>query len=330
MAVRQPLLGHFSATSDVLAYLTREALRLDMRLLVVDRKGVEQARVGAPGFYSNLRLSPDGTRAAVALEDSRLGTRDIWVYDLTGKPPLRLTFDPADDMAPNWSPDGRTILFSSDRKGERDVYRKDSAANRPETLVFASPESKSVNAWSPDGRFVVYDTGAKGSHDAAGRTNRADLHIVALDGEPRTRPLASTPAHEAIADISPDGTLVAYHSSEAGGTEVFVETFPDKRGRWQATTTGAIEPLWSANGKELFFLTNHDEVASVEVFRTADGVRFGPQRVLFTRPMGPVDQVRSYAPFPDGQRFLLLTATTAPATQQLTVRVNWRSALPDD
>ncbi len=69
VALRPPLLGHFSATSDVLAYLTREALRLDMRLLIVDRKGVEQARVGGLGFYSNMRLSPDGTRAAVALED---------------------------------------------------------------------------------------------------------------------------------------------------------------------------------------------------------------------------------------------------------------------
>ena len=163
----------------------------------------------------------------------------------------------------------------------------------------------------------------------AGRPNRADIYTVAIDGQPRTRPLATTPAHEAIADISPDGTLVAYHSSEAGDTEVFVETFPDKRGRWQVTTTGAIEPAWSANGKELFFLTNRNEVASVDVLRSADGIRFGPLRVLFTRPMGPVDQVRSYAPFPDGQRFLLLTATTAPATQQLTVRVNWRSALPE-
>ena len=100
VAVRLPLLGHFSATSDVLAYLTREALRLDMRLLVVDRRGIEQARVGDLGFYSNMRLSPDGTRAAVALEDPRLGTRDIWIFDLTGKPPLRLTFDPADDAGP--------------------------------------------------------------------------------------------------------------------------------------------------------------------------------------------------------------------------------------
>ena len=330
VALRPPLLGHFSATSDVLAYLTREALRLDMRLLIVDRKGVEQARVGGLGFYSNMRLSPDGTRAAVALEDPRLGTRDIWVFDLTGKPPLRLTFDPADDMTPAWSRDGRTILFSSDRKGERDIYRKDSAAGQPETLVFGSAESKSINDWSPDGRFVVYDTGAKGSRDAAGRPNRADIYTVAIDGQPRTRPLATTPAHEAIADISPDGTLVAYHSSEAGDTEVFVETFPDKRGRWQVTTTGAIEPAWSANGKELFFLTNRNEVASVEVLRSADGIRFGPLRVLFPRPMGPVDQVRSYAPFPDGQRFLLLTAATAPATQQLTVRVNWRSALPEN
>ena len=330
VALRPPLLGHFSATSDVLAYLTYEALRLDMRMLVVNRHGVEQMRLGGPGFYSNLRLSPDGTRAAVGLEDPRLGTRDIWVFDLTGKPPLRLTFDPADDAAPAWSPDGRTILFSSDRKGERDIYRKDSAASRPETLVFASAESKSLNAWSPDGRFVVYDTGAKGSRDAAGRPSRADIYTVTLDGQPRPRPLASTPAHEAIADISPDGTLVAYHSSETGGTEVFVETFPEKRGRWQVTTTGAIEPMWRPDGKELFFLTNRNEVASIEVFRSPDGIRFGPQRVLFTRPMGEVDQVRSYAPFPDGQRFLLLTAATAPARQQLTVRVNWRSALPEN
>jgi hypothetical protein len=95
------------------------------------------------------------------------------------------------------------------------------------------------------------------------------------------------------------------------------------------TTTGAIEPQWGASGKELFFLTSHDQIASVEVFRSADGIRFGPLRVLFTRPMGPVDQVRSYAPFPDGRRFLLLTAGSTPATR-LTVRVNWRSALPED
>jgi len=329
VSVRVPTLGHFSATSDVLAYLTRDAMRLDMRMVIVDRSGAEIARIGDTGFYSNLCLSPDGTRVAVGLEDPHLGTRDIWLHDLTGRPPLRLTFDPADDMAPRWSADGRTVLFSSDRAGERDIYRKDAAAGSPETLVFGSADSKSLNAASRDGRFLVYDTGAPGSTDAAGRFNRADLFTVTLDAPPRVRQLAASAAHEAIADISPDGALVAYHSSETGATEVFVETFPDKGGRWQVTTTGALEPLWRADGRELFFLTNRNEVASVEVIRSANDIRFGPQRVLFARPIGPVDQVRSYAPFPDGGRFVLLIPASAPAPQQITVRVNWRTALLD-
>jgi Tol biopolymer transport system component/DNA-binding winged helix-turn-helix (wHTH) protein len=327
VAVRLPTLGHFSATSDVLVYLTRAALRSDTRLMIVDRHGVELGSVGDTGFYSNLRMSPDGTRIAVGLEDPLLGTRDIWVHDVTGKPPLRLTFDPSDDMAPNWSADGRTVLFSSDRSGERDIYTKDAAAQQPETLVFASEESKSLNTWSRDGRSLVYDTGARGVLDARGRFNRADLFVVSLDRPPRVRPLATTPAHEAIADISPDGTLVAYHSSETGSTEVFVETFPAKGGRWQVTSSGAIEPMWREDGRELFFLTRRDEVASVEVFRSSEGVRFGPQRVVFKRP-GTVDQVRSWAPFPDGQRFVVLAPVSAPKPQQIQVRVNWRSGLP--
>jgi Tol biopolymer transport system component/DNA-binding winged helix-turn-helix (wHTH) protein len=329
VAVRTPMLGHFSATSDVLAYLTRDALRVDMRMDVVDRSGVRLAKIADGGFFTNLRLALDGTRLAVAAQDYRLGTRDIWVYDIAGKPPLRLTFDPGDDMSPAWSADGHVVLFSSDRAGERDVYQKDADGRGPETLVFASRDSKSVNAWARDGRSVVYDTGARGSVDAQGRFNRADLYTLFLDHPRRVRPLATTAAHEAIADIAPDGTLVAYHSSEGGTTEVFVETFPDKGGRWQVTTSGALEPMWRADGRELFFLTRDNEVAAVDVFRSPGGVRFGPQRVLFKRPGGPTDQVRSYAPFPDGQRFVVLTTQAARKPQQIVVRLNWRTALPD-
>jgi Tol biopolymer transport system component len=330
VAVRLPTLGHFSATSDVLVHLTREALRVDMSMRVVDRRGRQLSTVGDPGFYSSLRMSPDGSRIAVGLQDVRLGTRDVWIYDLSGTPALRLTFDASDDMGPGWSQDGRTLLFTSDRSGERDIYRKDASGRQPETLVFASAESKSINAWSRDGRFLVYDTGARGSLDAQGRLNRADLFTLFLDGPARVRPLANTPAHEAIADIAPDGALVAYASSETGGSEVFVETFPEKGGRWQVTTTGAFEPLWRGDGRELFFLTSGNEVAAVDVVRSGGGIRFGPQRVLFEREGGTVDQVRSYAPAPDGQRFVVLTETSNPKPQQLMVRMNWRSLLREE
>ena len=187
----------------------------------------------------------------------------------------------------------------------------------------------SLNAWSRDGRSLVYDTGARGSLDALGRFNTADLFTVLLDQPPRVRPLANTPAHEALADIAPDGTMVAYMSSETGRSEIFVETFPEKRGRWQVTTTGAVDPVWRADGRQLFYLTPTNNVASVEVHNVAGAVRFGSPQVLFRRT-DIADQSRSFAPFPDGQRFVVLTEVSRPQRQQITVRMNWRSALREE
>jgi Tol biopolymer transport system component len=328
VSVDQPTLGLFSASSDLVVYLKRAMVPGDMHMRIFDRTGTAVGTVGDRGVYSGIRISPDGTRLAVARRDMRAGTRDIWIHDLTGRPPVRLTFDGHDDLAPAWSADGKTILFTSDRRGERDVYRKDVAGQKPETVVLSSPESKSLNALSPDGRMLIYDTGARGTRDAQGRANLADLFSVSLAGTTRVRPLAVSPAYEGMADISPDGRLVTYHSSEAGELEVFVETFPDKQGRWQVTTAGGREPIWAANGRELFYLSTSDELCAVDVYREGGGVRFGPQRVLF-KIHDLAYTVRKFAPMPDGRRFIVITTDPHPTPQQMTVLVNWRSALPE-
>lgn len=327
VAVSQPMLGHFTATSDVIAYLTRQTVSSGTTLSIVDRKGAVTGSSGEVADYSGIRVSPDGTRLAVARRDPLTGTRDIWLHDLTGKPPVRLTFDRHDDLGPAWSADAQAILFTSDRSGERDIYRKTANGAATEVSVFSSHDSKSLNAWSPDGRFFIYDNGARARLDSQGHVNK-DLFTVSLDRTPRVWPLAATQVAEFNADISPDGTLVAYQSLEAGRPEVFVETFPQKGGRWQVTTTGASEPMWGTNGHELFFVSAHDELSAVTVDRVGAAVRFGSPRVLFRAPNLP-NTARRYAPFPDGQRFVVLTATAAPAHQQMTILVNWRSVLPE-
>ena len=125
VAVYQPMLGHFSANSDLIVYVPRQAMTSGMHMTLVDRKGTTIRSIGEVAEYCCLRVSADGTRLAIAQRDPISGTRDIWVHDLNGKTPIRLTFDGHDDMAPAWSADGRTILFTSDRSGERDVYQKD-------------------------------------------------------------------------------------------------------------------------------------------------------------------------------------------------------------
>jgi eukaryotic-like serine/threonine-protein kinase len=324
VSVSQPMLGHFAASSDVIVYLPAGASR-GTRLTIVDRGGVPRQQVGEAADYSGARVSPDGKRLAVARRDPLSGTRDIWIHDLDGQPPVRVTFDRHDDLAPAWAADGRSLLFTSDRSGERDIYRKDVTGSRPEVPVFASGDSKSLNAWSPDGRLFVYDTGARGSIDANGHNNK-DLLVVSLDGTRMVRPLAATRAAEANADISPDGRLVAYQVTEGTQTEVIVESFPGRGGRFQATTTGGSEPMWSANGQELYLVSPARELCVLDVRVEAGVPRFGSPRVLFRLPPMP-DAARHYAPLPDSWGFVVLV-DEPPAPQRLRVLLNWRSAAP--
>ena len=326
VAVYQPMLGHFSATSDVVAYLSRGSMTSGMHITLVDRKGTPMRAIGDVAEYSTPRVSPDGTRLAIARRDPISGTRDIWIHNLNGKDSVRLTFDGHDDMSPAWSANGRTILFTSDRSGERDLYRIGSDAPGQEVAAFSSPDSKSLNAWSSDGKFAVYDTGARASIDSRGHINK-DLMVVSVDGTSPGRPLAATQAAESTADISSDGTFVAYQSAETGRPEVFVETFPEKGRHWQVTTTGGVEPMWRADGRELFFVSSRDELCAVDVIRSGGTMRFGPPRIIFTLQNVPI-AFRRYVPLPDGQSFVLLMGPSHPTEQQMTVLMNWQSALP--
>ena len=187
----------------------------------------------------------------------------------------QLTLDPGDDMGPKWSTDGRWILFSSDRRGVRDIYRRPASGEGSDERVFASDVSKSVSAWSPDGRYAVYDTGGLG--------RGSDLHAVPLVGDRRPQVLAAEPGFQQQADFSPDGRLIAYASSESGRYEIIVDTFPDKAGRWKITTDGGREPIWRADGRELYFLSGQT-VMAVDIHRDRGGLEWGAPRPLFQIP----------------------------------------------
>jgi Tol biopolymer transport system component len=200
--------------------------------------------------------------------------RDIWVFDLARNNRLRLTLDTADDLAPRWSADGRWLMFSSDRRGVRDIYKRLASVEGADELVFQSDTHKSVNAWSRDGRFVVYDTGGPGS--------AADLYALPLIGDRRPVVLDAQPGFQQQADISPDGRLIAYASSESGKYEVIVSSFPEGTARRQISINGGREPVWRGDGRELFFLSD-DTVMAVDVHISAAGFEWSVPRTLFIR-----------------------------------------------
>ena len=307
--------GRFSATPQMLVYVKAEQLPPLSELRIFDRTGKVVDTIGDPAGYTGPSLSPDGTRLAVARRESAVPERDIWVFDLLNGNRSRLTLDAGDDLAPRWSADGRWLIFSSDRRGVRDIYKRLASGDGADELVFASDTHKSVNAWSPDGRFVVYDTGGLGG--------TADLLALPLTGNHGPITVDAKPGFQLQADISPDGRLVAYASSESGKFEVIVKSFPEDAGRRQVSTTGGREPVWRGDGRELFFLSD-DAVMSVAVHAGETGFEWSVPRTLFKIPN--LQRIpRGFTVSADGQRFVAVVATTPTEPQKFTTVLNWTS-----
>ena len=120
-----------------------------------DRSGTETGRVGDPGRgFIGPSLSRDGHR--LAFWQTAGGNPDVWLLDVGRGVSSRFTFDPADDVYPIWSPDGKSIVFSSNRKGAHDLYVKPAADTGGEQVLLHTPETKVAMDWSRDGRFLLY------------------------------------------------------------------------------------------------------------------------------------------------------------------------------
>ena len=309
---------NFSVSDNGVLTYTPAAAPDQYQLQWFDRSGKSVGTVGQPGLYSSPALSPDGTRVAVGIVDPHVGTRDLWLFDLKRATASRFTFDPSDESNPVWSHDGSQIMFTSTQTGNRDIYEKSANGIGNSQLVFASKDQqKSVDDWSPDGRYVVYDTTSPGS-----------LWILPLFGDRKPFPFAQGNYEAREARFSPNGRYIAYASNETGDYEVYVQTFPDRTGKWQVSSGGGAHPEWRHDGKELYFISNGKLVA-VDV--SIDGPQFqsGAAKPLFAPDFRPDRGSGNgvYAVTVDGQRFLVATAVEQRTIAPVTVVMNWAADL---
>jgi hypothetical protein len=263
---------------------------------------------GGPERGWGVALSPDGRRIALTLLTD-LGT-DIWIKQLPAGPVSRLTLDPGQDLAPAWTPDGRSVTFLSDRPIPPDTTRRagrfavwqQAADGADQPRVLWSGESTD-GFLSADGRWIVL--GASRSPKSA---DTYDI-VAAHPGEDTVaRALVASDADEEGAALSPDSRWLAYVSNEQGEPEVFVRPFPNVNGgKWQVSNGGGSAPLWSHDGRELFFVGG----GAMQAVAVHPGEAFSidrPRR-LFQIP----DRVRAgslargtFAVSRDDQRFLMV------------------------
>lgn len=281
-----------------------------------DRSGTELARLGEPADYADVRLSPDGMRAAVSVLDPMAGTRDLWTFDVARGVRVRQTFDPADDFAPVWSPDGSDLAFSSWRNARIDLYLK--RAGAAEELLFSDALGQFVSDWSPDGRFIVYVAGG-------GVILRSDLWILPVGRGDRAYPFAQSPFPETHGQFSPDGRWLAFTSAETGRLEVYVAPFPGPGEKQQISTSGGGWPRWARDGTELFYLAEDNTLTAVAVDPSGGSFHIRGEQPLFgarPRPRARLDAY-PYDVGPDGRRFLINVPVGEPVPAPVTLVTNW-------
>jgi Tol biopolymer transport system component len=305
----------FSVSSgDVLVTQTGKGASLS-QLTWFDRIGKPAGTVGVLGSYNNVRLSPDGRRVAEDQTDPNGRNIDIWVHEPARGAATRLTFDPSPHQAPIWSPDGKQILFSSNRKLGFRLYLKNADGSGSEEEVADFGEYLPLNAW---------DWSSDAKHVLVRKTN--ELWSFSWP-ERIAKPLLQAKWTVRNAQFSPDGRWMAYASNETGSMEIYVSPFPSGSGKWQVSSAGGQEPKWRHDGKELFYLSPEGKMMAVQVKAGAGFESSSPVALFQTHRRQPISSqdVFSYDVSGDGQRFLIATKLDEANAAPLSIHLNWAS-----
>jgi serine/threonine-protein kinase len=283
------------------------------------RAGANQGPVGNPAFTGVLVLSPDGSRAALAIPDEQGQGRDLWLMNTASGELARLTFDPGIEQQPVWSRDGKRIAFTRPGKG---IFIRNVDGSGGEELVLESERPANLTDWSKDGKYLVFH------RDLPEGDTGWDEWVLPLQGDRKPVAIARTKANEQGARFSPDGRYVAYISSEGGKREILVQELKldgSGAGMWMVSKGAVGMPRWRADGKELMYLAPDSNIMAVDVM-LAPVFRSGQPHPLFqlptwflrTRPdAGAIADMT-----PDGQRFLF-AMPEGGGQDALSVVLNW-------
>ncbi|MGE5176305.1 MAG: TolB family protein, partial [Hyphomicrobiales bacterium] len=309
----------FSAsTTGVLAY-SGGASGGAAEMTWYDRTGKPVGTEGAPGEIHAAIASPDGTRIAYQVVDPSSNNDDIWVLDVARGVRSRLTFDPATDAMPLWSPDGKRIAFASNRAGAFAAFVMDAAGGSEPVKVSNDPDNIGPTSWTADGTGLVCIV----LRQAA----QWDLVLVPADGKGAATPIVTTRFSETSGEVSPDGKWLAYRSTESGRGEIYVRSFPGSGERWQVSTEGGGDPHWRADGKELFF--RHGDQLWSAPFTGGSAPAVGIAKLICTLPPVNASGVTGtgYWPNAAGTKFLVVKQVANATLPPATLVVNWPTGL---
>ena len=305
-----PLKGAVSRSGSV-AYFSGSATQ---QVVLADSSGLTRTLISQAGRYAHPRLSPDGTRLAINVITG--GATDIHIFDLASGTLARLTTDGASNLFPEWTPDGKRVLFSSQRDGRATLWWQPADHSGPAERLYKSDSAEVLEGvMSADGGTLVVRVG---SHNTPN-----DLWYRRMTNDTSMKPLVTTAFSEMGPRISPDGRWVVFASDESGSFNVYVTPLPGPGGRYQVSTSGGVTPVWSPDGRRVFYTSGQQLLAATVSLSSTFSVT--ARDTILRSGMTRVPVHASYDVAADGKRFVVLKSTGPDA--ELIVAHDWKYEL---
>jgi serine/threonine protein kinase len=304
------VLPPFSASeNEIITY--RNRVQTPDRFVWVGWDGREIGPVLPPGYYADPALSPDGSKLAFAKRESPGAALDIWILEFATGALNKFTTDPADDRTPVWSPDGKSIVFWSQRSNAPGLYRKEASGIGAEEVLLQTKDLVWPYQWTNAG--LLYFGGPS--------VPTFDIYLYSF-ADRKTTPVIHTMSIDADGAVSPDGKWLAYEDNHTGRYEVYVTTFPASSTRLSVTNESGVDSLWSSDGRKLFYVNSTTlELLSADV-KPGNPPEFGPHHRIHP---GPLDWTSGHSFDIDTKRQRVLVQVPTAQQTDITVLLNWRS-----
>ena len=301
--------ARFALSRDgTLAYIPGSGTGARRKVVSVNPSGASQVLTQSEGAYEDLSLSPDGHSVALTVEGPMW---NIWIYSIPRGTLTRFTFE-NDNRDPFWTPDGKRVVYTSFRNGKYGLYWKAADGSGSEEQLISGVNWMCASSFSPDGKELAY---IQDNPETV-----VDIWILPLEGERKPRPFLSTRFKEWFPEFSPDGHWLAYESDESGRFEIYVQPFPGPGAKMQISNEGGTRPLWSHDGRTLFY-SKDNNLMRVPI-QTKPAFSAGTPHPMFQGNFYASGHY--YDIMPDGKQFVFIRETEqARAATQINVVLNW-------
>ncbi|MFO0241009.1 protein kinase domain-containing protein [Gemmatimonas sp.] len=280
--------------------------------VLVDETGTAKPLLEESRQFGNPRYSPDGQRVAFDIGGPQ--GRDIWIFEIASATLTRLT-SAGSNVRPEWSPDGQRVLYRQVTPRKGIWWQPANGSGAPELLVEV-PGGPNEGLLSPDGRTLMYRTDE----------GTGDQHVITMpmDKSAPPTPLVTTAVNWAPR-FSPNGQWIAYSSDESGTAEIYVRPFPGAGGRIQVSNGGGSEPVWSRDGRTLYYRQGDALMAAAVSVTPTFAVQ--SRRQLFAGAYEASGPHANYDAAPDGRHLLMLKAKDDRAP--VVMVINWAAEVRD-